>query len=306
MLQKIKMFFQKSWHVIFVLICISIVIFMGISEYKAKEAQIHVQKEISSGKLSQQELHSNGILVLCYHRVSYSNKDLSTKIALDLSNNEQLHEYTVSKGQLKRQVEYLQKHDVRIISVQKAISLIRSNQPLKHKYVVFTFDDVDRTVVDNVKPLFHEMGNLPFTVFVVTGNTGRYDNGTELATWKVLKEIIGQKNVTLGVHTNDMHYLSGNTPALKVKGNYHKFVKDYYKSEKVFKEHIGHKTPFFAYPYGEGTPREQRFLAQHGMYTFSLQNGVIQQGQDLSQPLPRTMIDSKAWNQIVKKWVEAK
>ena len=67
--------------------------------------------------------------------------------------------------------------------MEKAIELVKSNKPLKHKYVVFTFDNVDSTLSTNVYPLFKKMGNLPYTVFIVTSNTGRYDNGTRLATW---------------------------------------------------------------------------------------------------------------------------
>lgn len=306
MKQKTRVFWQKVWHVFFILMCIVMVILMGISEYNQKEKQMHIQKEISSGKLSKSELHENGILVLCYHRVSNSNSDFSTKMALELSNNEQLHEYTVSKAQLKYQIKYLKKHDVRIISMQRAMEMVKNNEPINHKYVVFTFDDVDRTIVDNVNKLFKEMGNLPYTVFIVTSNTGRYDNGTELATWSELKKIRDEKNVTFGVHTDDMHHLIKNKPALSYAKNYDQFKKDYYRSEKIMKKHIGHTTPYFAYPYGEGTPREQKFLYDHGMFTFSLQNGIIVEGQDLSQPLPRTMIDNKTWNNVVKKWVNAK
>lgn len=304
MLQKIKYIFERYWHLIFILFCLIIIICTGVSEYNLHVNYEQAQKEISSGNLTKRELHKNGILVLCYHRVSQSNKNFSTRLALDLSNNEQLHEYTVTKNQLKNQIKFFQKNHVRIISIQKAIQLIKSNKKLTHKYVVFTFDDVDRTILDNVDPLFKEMGDLPYTVFIVTGNTGRYDNGTELATWKELKKIIHNSNVTLGVHTNNMHYLSNNKPVLLYKKNYNKFVRDYKKSEKVIKKHTGKTSPYFAYPYGAGTPREQRYLAKHGMYTFSLQNGIIVSGQDLSQPLPRTMIDPKSWKNVVVKWVK--
>lgn len=147
------------------------------------------------------------------------------------------------------------------------------------------------------------MGNLPYTVFIVTSNTGRYDNGTRLATWKQLRKVLRNPNATIGVHTNNMHYLIDNEPALKYAKNYNRFKKDYQKSEKIIEEKTGHRTSNFAYPYGEGTNREQRYLVDHGMITFSLDNGIATPGYDLSQPLPRTMVDNHSWNDIIKKWV---
>lgn len=204
---------------------------------------------------------------------------------------------------LAYQVRYLKKHGVRIISMEKAIQLVKANKPLKHKYVVFTFDDVDSTLSSNVYPLFKKLGNIPYTAFIVTSNTGRYDNGTRLATWRQLQKVLRSPNVTIGVHTNNMHYLIDNKPALKYARNYSKFKKDYQKSERIIKKKTGHYTPYFAYPYGEGTNREQRYLVNHGMVTFSLDNGIVTPGYDLSQPLPRTMVDEHSWNDVIKKWV---
>ncbi|MGX5377019.1 polysaccharide deacetylase family protein [Ligilactobacillus sp. LYQ135] len=302
-MKKISNFFKRSWHFIFVVVCISIVVFIGISEHDAKIKQANVQKEISNGKLSKNELNKDGILVLCYHRVSESNKTLSARLTLNLSNNEQLHEYTASKQTLEKQILYLKKNNVKIISMEKAIQLVKKGKPMKHKYVVFTFDDVDRTIVDNVDPLFKKLGDIPYTIFIVTQNTGRYDNGTKLATWDELHQVLKNSNVTIGVHTNKMHYLINNKPALKYANNYNEFVKDYKKSQQIIQKHTGHKTPYFAYPYGEGTAKEQKYLAKQGMYTFSLDNGIITQDQDLTQPLPRTMVDKETWNDVVKKWV---
>lgn len=63
-----------------------------------------------------------------------------------------------------------------------SIKLIKTNRPLKHKYVVLTFDDIDETLTSNVYPLFNKLGNISYTIFVVTSNTGQYDNGMRLAT----------------------------------------------------------------------------------------------------------------------------
>lgn len=127
-MNKIKQFFQRSWHWIFILICILIIGITGYSEYQAKIEQQHVDCEVSSGKIPKQQLHQNGVLFLCYHRV-VKNQLFSDKFALAVSNNDQLHEYSVPVSELDSQIRYLKKYGVRIISMQKAIQLIKADKP---------------------------------------------------------------------------------------------------------------------------------------------------------------------------------
>lgn len=301
-MKKIKRFFQHFWHWIFIILCLAIISGSYYLEHQDQIKQQHTAREVSNGRLSNQQLHENGILVLCYHRVVNS-RTFSDQFALALSNNDQLHEYSMPIDKLTYQIHYLKDHGVRIIPMKTAIRLVKEDKPLKHKYIVLTFDDVDATLISNVYPLFKKLGNIPYTAFIVTSNTGRYDNGTRLATWKQLHKILKNPNVTIGVHTNNMHYLINNKPVLKYARNYPRFKKDYQKSEEIIKDKTGHKTPYFAYPYGEGTNREQRYLADHGMITFSLDNGIVTPGYDLTQPLPRTMVDNHSWNDVIKKWV---
>ncbi|KRM52921.1 polysaccharide deacetylase family protein [Ligilactobacillus araffinosus] len=303
-MKKIGQFIQHFWHWIFIILCLIIIGGSFYSEHLDQVKQQHEAREVSSGQISNQQLHENGILILCYHRV-VNNHTFSSRFALTLSNNDQLHEYSMPVDKLAYQIHYLKDHGVRIIPISTAVKLIKENKPLKHKYVVLTFDDVDSTLTSNVYPLFKKLGNIPYTAFIVTSNTGRYDNGTRLATWKQLHKVLKSPNVTIGVHTNNMHYLIDNKPALKYARNYPRFKKDYQKSEKIIKKKIGHRTPYFAYPYGEGTKREQKYLADHDMVTFSLDNGIVTPGYDLRQPLPRTMVDEHSWNNVIKKWVNA-
>ena len=143
-------------------------------------------------------------------------------------------------NKLRYQIEYLKKHHVRIIPVATAVELIKQNRPLKHKYVVLTFDDVDETLSTNACPVLKKLGNIPYTVFIVTSNTVRYDNGTRFATWHQLRNVLHSSNATIGVHTNNMHYLVKNKPVLKYARNYNRFKKDYQNSEKIIPKHIGH------------------------------------------------------------------
>lgn len=304
MFKAITRLIKRYWHTVFIAICFALVAVIGYQEYQAFVEQQTVQREVSIGHLTNREIHSNGILVLCYHRVA--RQSLFRTITLTLSNNDQIHDYSVTQQQLTRQLLFLKRHRVRIISMNEAIKLAKQSKPLRHKYVTLTFDDVDATLPENATPVLNRLGHLPYLAFIVTGNTGRYDNGTRLATWPQLKKMQNKSNVMFGVHTYNMHRLRDNKPLLMYAKNYRWFTKDYWQSEQALKKHVGYKSQYFAYPYGEGTNKEQQYFVRHGMITFSLTNAIIEPGQDLTQPLPRTMIDGDAWQKIVRPWVLGK
>lgn len=62
---------------------------------------------------------------------------------------------------------------------------------------------------------------------------------------------------------------------LKITTNLKRIIKNQKKLSK-------RGPPYFAYPYGEGTNREQHYLVDHVMITFSLDNEIVTQGYDLS------------------------
>lgn len=293
---------KKYWHQIFILLSILLILSMAFLEMNNKQQQSQQQQEMSSGKLIKTNANRNGILVLCYHRILAGN-GVGEKLALTISNNEQLKEYSVTANQLEHQINYLRKHKVNIISLPTAVNLVKKRIPINHKYVVITFDDIDTTVYENAYPVLKRLG-VPFTNFIITGNTNRYDNGTKLASWSQIKSMSHDKNANFGIHTNNMHYLVENKPMLSYEENYPQFKKDYNKSEKQLKNHLGYTSHYFAYPYGSGTLSEQNFFASHKIISFSLEIGIINSQQNLQTPLPRTMVDSNSWKSVVENWVK--
>lgn len=87
------------------------------------------------------------------------------------------------------------------------------------------------------------------------------------------------------------------------KGNFKVFKKDFKRSVNKIEKHTGRDPHFFAYPYGEGTPQIQKYLVSQKFITFSLNNGIIDQKTDLTDSLPRTMVDRTSWKDVVKQWV---
>lgn len=69
-------------------------------------------------------------------------------------------------------------------------------------------------------------------------------------------------------------------------------------------KNIGKSSSFFAYPYGDSTPRIQNYLVKNGIVTFSLNIGVITEKSDLTNSLPRVMVDNRTWQKVVLLWLK--
>lgn len=291
---------KKCWHFIFIFLCLCVSASIVTRSFIHKAEETAIKREVSQGSIPKDEYKKNGILILCYHRILKEDYTMD-KIATKITNNAQFHEYAVFDQEFKKQILYLKKHNVKIISMDEAINLIKSGEPLQHQYVVLTFDDFDQSVYYNARPII-EKYKLPYTLFIVTNNMERYDNGTQLTSWAQIRNLYDDGLSTIGVHTNNMHYLINNKPALLKKGNYKAFTKDYQRAMKKIEYHLNVIPKYYAYPYGAFTPKEQRYLVKHGMVTFSLETQIIQAGYPLNQPLPRTMVDVNSWKNI-RKWV---
>ncbi|AEV95819.1 polysaccharide deacetylase family protein [Pediococcus claussenii] len=288
----------RKWILAIVLVVIGI--FLAISVRSS--IKFELGNKVSYEVPSRYQRVPSGIMVFCYHRVL---KDTRTvRLSEDLSSNSQFHDFNVNSNDFKNQMTYLHQHHIEVISTKKMIQLISSHRPLHHRYVVLTFDDIDRTTVDNALPVMLKF-HYPFTVSIITGNTGEYRAGTKLATWS---QIIQMKKkagdlIDFGVHTNNMHYLTSNgTPVFNVPSNFSRFKGDYALSQKVLKKEIGSKTNIFTYPYGSGDTQVQSFLQEQPLKViYTLNTGIVRRHSDLKNT-PRIIVNSNSWPSI-KKWL---
>lgn len=292
---------EKIWHKFFVIIIFIIGILVVCFTYNKSIQQNNQQRDISKGSLQIDDRKKNGIMVLCYHRITKHN--LSNDSVKKLTNNSQIHEYSISQDQFEYQINYLKKHHAKFISTDQMVSLIRKGQPLHHQYIVITFDDFDQTVYDNGLPFLRKL-DIPFTVFTVTGTTGEYNGGTKLVNWQQISQMSLNPLVTVGLHTNNLHYLTNNKSAVTTHGKFNRFKKDYRKSQRMMIKHIGKSSSFFAYPYGESTQQIQNYLSKQGIITFSLNIGIITEKSSLNNSLPRVMVDKNTWENVVIKWLK--
>lgn len=244
----------------------------------------------------------NGIMVFCYHRILDDN--VAVKTVESLTPNNQLHVYNVNLSAFKHQMALLHQHHVRVISTHQMVQMLAKNRPIHGKYVVLTFDDIDRTMTENAAPVMAKYG-YPYTASIITGQTGEYLGGEQLATWpQVLKQYrAAHGKMELGVHTNNMHYLVHGTPVFNLRKNYTRFKNDYATSQKMMLAKTGRTSDIFTYPYGSGTPQVENFLvAQPTLKViYTLNNGIVTSENNL-RLTPRMIVTKDSWPSI-EKWL---
>lgn len=244
----------------------------------------------------------DGIMVFCYHRVLKN--DVSTQVAETLSNNSQLHEFNVPANQFAEQMAFLHKHHVKVISATTMARMVQSHRPIKGKYVVLTFDDIDRSVIDNAIPVMRHY-QFPFTAFIITGNTGEYREGSQMATWAQIKQAQDDAGelMTLGLHTHNLHHLTAKMQPVFLQPHYFgKFERDFAKSADELKAHTGVTATSFAYPYGSGDTQINNFLAQQDLdWVATLDSGIVSSQTNLNET-PRLIVNHDSWPSL-KAWL---
>lgn len=244
-----------------------------------------------------------GIMVFCYHRILDDNK--TVKLDERLSPNSQFHDFNVNLSDFKQQMATLAREHVKVISTAQMVQMVESHRRIHGRYVVLTFDDIDRTTVDNAAPVMINH-HFPFTVSIITGNTGAYRAGTKLATWSQILAMRKQAGdlVTFAVHTNNMHYLnSAGTPVFNVPRNFMRFKRDYATSQNVMQKKIDAETPIFTYPYGSGDAQVQEFLERQPLEViYTLNTGIVDENTDLKNT-PRVIINTDSWPSV-HRWLK--
>jgi len=245
----------------------------------------------------------NGIMIFCYHRVLADS--LPTRVAQKLSTNSQLHEFNVPASEFAAQMKYLHDHHIKVITSQEMTRLVRSQQPIRGKYVVLTFDDIDRSVSDNAIPVMKKY-DLPFTAFVITGNTGEYREGSQMATWQEIRQAqdTAGDRMTLGLHTHDLHHLNAKFQPIFTQPHYTgKFERDFTRSLTELRTHTGVTASSFAYPYGGGTPAISHFLSQQDLsWVATLNSGIVTDDTNLNDT-PRLIVNHESWPSI-RDWLK--
>ena len=239
-----------------------------------------------------------GIVVLCYHRVLMNTP--VTRTVASVSDNSQLHEYNVWIDSFEDQMNFLKKNNIPILTTDQLTEQV-SSKSISKKSVVITFDDVDKTVIENAYPITKRL-SIPITQFVITGRTGEMINGSKMMGWNDVKNMDQDPLVTSGLHTNDLHYQNNNVPILSTNIDKKTILQDFDKSQEIMMANLNKKGEYFAYPYGAQNSYLDSYMKKNQIKgVFTLVPGVATNSTK-SDSIPRLIVTQESWKNI-KNWL---
>lgn len=242
-------------------------------------------------------LEGEGLVVLCYHRVLPS---AFLRLGRFLWPSEaELARYTVGTKEFAAQLDYLQKQGVRFVTADEAEDYLAGRKIFSGKLVLVTFDDGDLSVYREAFPVLRER-QIPFVLFLITGQVGKQWQGFTMCSWEQVREIVESGLCTVGSHTNDLHYLDRETkqPVFLLPGKEPLFASDVQGSKDALRQRLGIEARCFAYPYGFGNPSTDRILASEGIPdVFTLRAKVNRPGDPRSF-IGRVLVTPENWPQV--------
>ena len=134
---------------------------------------------------------SFGAVILQYHHVS----DTTPKST------------SITAAQFEVHLKYLEEHSFNVVPLSQIVEKIKTQQPLKNKTVVITFDDAYIDVLTQAKPLLDKY-NYPYTIFVNPAIISRYSDNENAVkkgkispylSWSQLKAL-GDEGVIIANH----------------------------------------------------------------------------------------------------------
>lgn len=178
---------------------------------------------------------------------------------------------------LRAEFEYLKQKNYEVIPLSTLDDALKNNKPIQDNWVVLTIDDSYKSFYHNGLPLFKEY-DYPFTLFIYIEATEK--NYGDFMNWKQILET--QKYGELGLHSyRHLHLVSLTTEQIK---------QDTLKARNSFKQHLGKRPKYYAYPFGEFDPRVQAAIKSFHFNLILNQNSGSVDHQSDPYDLDRTAL----------------
>ncbi|WP_440273947.1 polysaccharide deacetylase family protein [Ferdinandcohnia sp. SAFN-114] len=247
-----------------------------------------------------EELDKNGCLGLTYHRVRDEN--FFYKIFGLATQSEELTKYSVYTKQLENQMKQLKEQGATFVTPDELREAKRTGT-FPDKCIWITFDDIDVSVYKNAYPILKK-NNIPFTLFIIAGQVGKDYSNLEMASWGQLQTMIKSGLATIGSHTFDMHYFSGDVPVFFLEGNYRDFQEDLQLSKELIEDHLNIEVKDFAYPFGNGRAELVNPIKQSGYETASILAPRSITSENDNYWMNRILVNQPVFDEIVLQWIK--
>jgi peptidoglycan/xylan/chitin deacetylase (PgdA/CDA1 family) len=135
-------------------------------------------------------------------------------------------------------MEYLLKHNYEVVSLERAVGMMKEGKDIPKNWVALTFDDGYKDFYSNVYPIITER-RFNATLFVYTD---KIEKDEDSLTWRQIGKLGQDSLVTIGSHSLSHEPLVSLPPQLAKK--------EINESKLMLEKKLGRAVNFFAYPYG--------------------------------------------------------
>lgn len=211
---------------IYITLIISTLIFFGCYRYNEPEPE-------DEGK----------IIVLMYHRIT---------------SGEASNLYERSIENLKKDFEYLRKHNINVISFNDLPYIKESGKMPAGNSAIITFDDGDYSWFNLVQPLLKDYrykATFFLWVYMIGRNSFMEWDDVEIMSYYTLEG--GVHPFTFGSHSFSHSYLNADRSKFQDLNEYNSFLDyEFRESKRIIEEHIQGKVEVFSLPFGDGAGDE--------------------------------------------------
>jgi poly-beta-1,6-N-acetyl-D-glucosamine N-deacetylase len=246
-----------------------------------------------------EELDKNGCLGLTYHRVR--NENLFYNIFGLVTQSEELTKYSVYTKQFETQMKQLKEQGATFVTPDE-LREAKQTGTFPEKCIWISFDDIDVSVYENAFPILKK-DKIPFTLFIIAGQVGKQYSNLEMASWEQLQTMINSGLATVGSHTFDMHYFSGDDPVFFLERNYRDFQKDLQLSKNTLEEKLNIESKDFAYPFGNARADLVDAIKQSGYETASILAPRSITSENDNYWMNRILVNQPVFDEIVQQWL---
>lgn len=225
----------------------------------------HYQAESEKISTLEEPLNEEGCLGLNYHRIKDGN--MWNKGVEKLTNSDELTTYTVYTDDFEDQLDKMIEENATFVTPEELRDYQEQGE-FPSNCVWISFDDADKTIVEEALPILEER-NIPFTVFVISGQVGENDFESQpLADWGDLRTLRDSGLATIGSHTHDLHALVQENQDKAIflqEENHGLFAEDLAKSVKTLEAELDIQVTEFAYPFGHGSEELANISREQGI-----------------------------------------
>ena len=215
---------------------------------------------------------------------------------------------TVTRDEFRTQIQWLLDQQFRFITLSECLKFHQSQNDLKQKSVLLTFDDAFRDLEENALSILKEL-KITATIFVVTSQIGGTNHWDQDRGWSYSFPLLSRDQICywssegleFGAHSHTHRDLSHLTPSE---------VEDEVRRSKDDLESIlGKKITAFAYPFGSYNESVRNTVSSMFDLAFTTKRGLNSYDTDRFQ-LRRTApqsgdANSQMWLRTVLGWTPA-